>query len=56
MSDASVQKMINELPASILNMQVGQFLDGCETNDPEIKFWAQKPFELDQEKEQEKVE
>ncbi len=52
MSDASVQKMINELPESILNMQVGKFLEGCETDDPEIKFWSQKPFELDVKQEQ----
>ena len=38
--------MKNELPESILNMQVGDFMLGCEHGDPEVKYWAGKPFEL----------
>ena len=38
--------MKNELPESILNMQVGDFILGCEHGDPEVKYWAGKPFEL----------
>lgn len=52
MSDASIQKMINELPESVRNMQVGDFLNGCDQGDAELKFWGAKPFELQSDQKQ----
>ena len=38
--------MLNELPESIVSMQVGDFIHGCEQGIAEVKYWAGKPFEL----------
>ena len=45
LQDESVFKMIASLPAEVLNMQVGKFLEASET-DPEMAKWADLPFEL----------
>ena len=47
MSDSSIQKMINELPESVTNMTVGDFLNRRDQGDAEVKFWGAKPFELE---------
>ena len=55
MSDSSIQKMINELPESVKNMQVGDFLNGCDQGDAEVKFWGAKPFELESDEKENNV-